>query len=83
VQGLVDPDRIYVFGWSNGAYMSELYGMWRSDWIAAIGQYAGANPWSRTPCPVPIPEGRKVPLVLLRNLCDALIPLCHQQRMDR
>jgi len=73
-QELVDPDRIYVFGWSNGAYMSELYGMWRSDRIAAIGQYAGANPWSRTPCPVPIPEGRKVPLVLLRNLCDALVP---------
>ena len=70
----IDPKRIYVFGWSNGAYMSALYGVWRSHRIAAIGQYAGADPWSRTPCPVPIPSGRQVPLVLLRNLCDALVP---------
>jgi poly(3-hydroxybutyrate) depolymerase len=72
--GRIDPRRIYVFGWSNGAYMSALYGVWRSDRIAAIGQYAGANPWSRTPCPVTLEADRKVPVVLLRNLCDALVP---------
>jgi predicted esterase len=72
--GLVDPDRIYVFGWSNGAYMTALYGIWRSDRIAAMAQYAGADPWSRTPCPVTQPASREVPLFLLRNLCDALVP---------
>ena len=72
--GKIDPKRIYVFGWSNGAYMARLYGNWRGDRIAAIGQYTGANPWSRTPCPVPVQATRKVPLILLRNLCDALVP---------
>jgi poly(3-hydroxybutyrate) depolymerase len=71
--GKVDPHRIYVFGWSNGAYMAELYGIWRSDRIAAIGQYAGADPWSRDPCPVSFEYARKVPLFLMRNLCDALV----------
>jgi predicted esterase len=72
--GRVDTKRIYVFGWSNGAYMAALYGVWRSDRIAAIGQYAGADPWSRLPCPVPMEYHRPVPLVLLRNLCDDLVP---------
>jgi predicted esterase len=72
--GKIDPARIYAFGWSNGAYMAMLYGNWRGDRIAAIGQYAGADPWSRTPCPVAVQATRKVPLVLLRNLCDHLVP---------
>ena len=72
--GKVDPKRIYIFGWSNGAYMAALYGMWRSDRIAAIGQYAGADPWSRTPCPVQMTSERQVPIVTMRNLCDALVP---------
>jgi len=72
--GKVDPRQIYVFGWSNGAYMSALYGIWRSDRIAAIGQYAGGNPWSRPPCPVNFTYTRKVPLFLMRNLCDAAVP---------
>jgi predicted esterase len=72
--GKVDTDRIYVFGWSNGAYMAALYGVWRGARIAAMGQYAGADPWSRTPCPIPFTYTRKVPLFLLRNLCDQLVP---------
>jgi poly(3-hydroxybutyrate) depolymerase len=70
----VDPARIYVFGWSNGAYMAVLYGVWRSDRIAGIAQYAGADSWKREPCPVPLEYNRQVPLVLLRNLCDTLVP---------
>jgi hypothetical protein len=57
--GLVDPRRIYVFGWSNGA---------------SIGQYAGASPSPRPPCPVPMPPGPQVPIILIRNLCDAVVP---------
>lgn len=70
--GLVDEKQIYVFGWSNGADMAVLYGAWRSNRVAAVGQYAGTDPWQRTPCPVAMPSGRQVPLVLLRNMCDAL-----------
>jgi predicted esterase len=72
--GKVDTSRIYVFGWSNGAYMTVLYSTWRSSRIAAMGQYAGANPWSRNPCPIPMSYTRQVPLFLMRNLCDALVP---------
>ncbi len=72
--GKVDTSRIYVFGWSNGAYMTVLYSTWRSSRIAAMGQYAGANPWARSPCPIPISYTRQVPLFLMRNLCDALVP---------
>ena len=70
--GLVDAKQIYVFGWSNGADMAVLYGAWRADRVAAVGQYAGTDPWQRTPCPVEMPSGRQVPLTLLRNMCDAL-----------
>ena len=70
--GLVDEKQIYVFGWSNGADMAVLYGAWRADRIAAVGQYAGTDPWQRPPCPVEMPSGREVPLTLLRNMCDAL-----------
>ncbi len=72
--GMVDPKRVYVFAWSNGAYMSVLYGMWRSNTIAAIAQYAGADPWSRPACPIPFQSTRQGPLVLHRNLCDAAVP---------
>ncbi|MFC5742622.1 hypothetical protein [Dyella tabacisoli] len=70
--GLVDAKQIYVFGWSNGADMAVLYGAWRADRVAAVGQYAGTDPWQRAPCPVDMPSGRQVPLTLLRNMCDAL-----------
>ena len=72
--GLVDTRRIYVFGWSNGAFTAALYGVWRSGRIAAIGQYAGANPWARPPCPIAMPNGPQVPLILIRNLCDRVVP---------
>lgn len=71
-KGIVDEKQIYVFGWSNGADMAVLYGAWRAERIAAVAQYAGTDPWSRTPCPVEMPAGRPVPLTLLRNMCDAL-----------
>lgn len=75
--GKVDTNRIYVYGWSNGAFMTVLYSTWRSDRIAAMGQYAGANPWDRTPCPISISYTKQVPLFLLRNLCDKLVP-CYE-----
>jgi poly(3-hydroxybutyrate) depolymerase len=70
--GLIDTDRIYVYGWSNGAYMAALYGVWRHERIAAIGQYAGANSWTQAPCPGTLPD-QEVPLFLMRNLCDAAV----------
>ncbi len=71
--GKVDSSRVYIFGWSNGAYMTVLYGGWRGARFAAMGQYAGGDPWSRTPCPTAPSYTRQVPLILLRNLCDYFV----------
>ena len=49
--------------------MTALYGTWRSDRIAAVAQYAGADPWSARSCPVTFSYTRKVPLFLMRNYC--------------
>ena len=68
--GKVDTSRIYAYGWSNGAFMTVLYSTWRSSRIA---QYAGANPWTRTPCAIDMSYDRQVPLFLMRNLCDYLV----------
>jgi predicted esterase len=41
--GKVDPNRIFLTGWSNGASMAVLYGLSRPN-IAAIAPYSGPNP---------------------------------------
>lgn len=42
--GKVDPDRIYLTGWSNGAAMAFLYALNRPN-IAAIAVYSALNPF--------------------------------------
>ena len=44
VSGKVDPDRIYVLGWSNGAALALEYGQNRAN-IAAVGMYSGPDPY--------------------------------------
>jgi predicted esterase len=50
--GKVDPRRIYLTGWSNGAAMAYLYGLSRPK-IAAIAVYSAPNPFGAfgDPCP--------------------------------
>ena len=50
--GKVDPQRIYVTGWSNGAAMAYLYGLHRSN-IAAVGVFSSPDPFRafNDPCP--------------------------------
>lgn len=49
---IVDTNRIYVSGWSNGAAMGYLYGLSRPG-IAAVGVYSAPNPFRALsdPCP--------------------------------
>jgi dienelactone hydrolase len=49
--GKVDPNRIFVTGWSNGAAMAFLYGLSRPN-IAAIAPYSAPNPFGafNDPC---------------------------------
>lgn len=50
--GKVDPERIYVMGWSNGAAMAYLYGLNRRT-IAAAAIYSAPDPFGALddPCP--------------------------------
>ncbi len=50
--GQVDPERIYVMGWSNGAAMAYLYGLNR-PYIAAAVLYSAPDPFGALgdPCP--------------------------------
>jgi poly(3-hydroxybutyrate) depolymerase len=81
--GKVDPRRIYVTGWSNGAAMGFLYALNRSR-IAAAAVYTGPDPFEafNDPCPQ-TPVGRKarsdaeirvsnrrVPTYHVHNACD-------------
>jgi predicted esterase len=50
--GIVDTNRVYISGWSNGAAMAYAYGLERPS-IAAIGVYSAPNPYHafNDPCP--------------------------------
>jgi dienelactone hydrolase len=84
-QGIVDPTRIYVMGWSNGAAFAQLYAIARyqtntpgGNQVAAAAVYAFGDPfanidWNQTPsCELnPYPTSA-VPLYLVNRTCDAL-----------
>lgn len=81
--GVVDRNRVYISGWSNGAAMAYAYGLERPP-IAAIGVYSAPNPYHafNDPCPqTPVleePEGITqlqvtslfAPTYHLHNNCD-------------
>jgi poly(3-hydroxybutyrate) depolymerase len=84
-QGGVDPQQIYVMGWSNGALFAQMYAIARFDTatpggnhVAAGAGYAFGNPFdnfsnAQTPScelnPYPV---SMVPLYLINRTCDAL-----------
>ncbi len=50
--GTVDEQRIFLIGWSNGAFFAQLYGLWRHETptpdghrVAAVAVFDGANPY--------------------------------------
>ncbi|HTN42212.1 MAG TPA: hypothetical protein VMN77_00275 [Nitrospiria bacterium] len=84
-QGIVDPARIYVMGWSNGATFAQFYAMARfqtktpgQNNVAAAAVYAFANPfanisWTQTPsCELNTYPTSAVPLYLANRTFDAL-----------
>ncbi len=94
--GKVDPDRVYVIGWSNGAAMAYLYGLNRPG-IAAAVLYSAPDPFGalNDPCPQTPTAGRAVndrqirvfnpalPTMHVHNSCD-IAGLCpNAERMAR
>ncbi len=81
--GKIDPDRIYISGWSNGAAMAYLYALNRPN-IAAAAVYSAPNPFDafNDPCPqtpVSTPPANNsqiqifnpsVPTMHIHNDCD-------------
>ena len=81
--GIVDVERIYVTGWSNGAAMGFLYGLHRPS-VAAVAVYSAPDPFRtfNDPCPqVPVAgtpasnaeiqvPNRGVPTFHVHNDCD-------------
>lgn len=83
-EGNVDPTRIYISGWSNGAVFSQLYGIARHDTptpggnhVAAVVAYAGGDPFIQTDssdnCGIAYLQST-FPSYNIHRSCDSLSP---------
>jgi poly(3-hydroxybutyrate) depolymerase len=92
--GAVDPKRIYVMGWSNGAFFAHLYGIARSvtptpggHRVAAVVGFAGGDPFAgmedtESPsCALDPYPSSDVPILDVHRTCDALVACDEAQRM--
>ncbi|MGH8460589.1 MAG: hypothetical protein ACRESS_03170 [Stenotrophobium sp.] len=74
--GIVDPKRIYLSGWSNGAAMAQLYAL-NTPGIAAASVYSSPDPFSDVADPgAQTPFATALtPLMDIHNQCD-IIGIC-------
>ncbi|MGH8504528.1 MAG: hypothetical protein ACRETM_01020 [Stenotrophobium sp.] len=74
--GIVDPKRIYMSGWSNGAAMAQLYAL-NTPGIAAAAVYSSPDPFSDVADPgAQTPFATALtPLMDIHNQCD-IIGIC-------
>ena len=83
----VDPSRIYVMGWSNGAYFAEMYATGRQTqptagghYVAGAAVYAGSDPYNNTvstqspSCALSQYPRTSAPIYLIHRSCDSLVP---------
>ena len=66
----IDPQRIYVNGFSNGGGMSYLAGCQLSDRVAAVGGVAGAYLFPIQSCNT----SRPVPMIAFHGTADPIVP---------
>ncbi|HLE12990.1 MAG: hypothetical protein A2504_17755 [Bdellovibrionales bacterium RIFOXYD12_FULL_39_22] len=92
-EGVVDPNRIYLTGWSNGARFATFYGISRhqtatagGNKVAAVAVYSGGDPYENIATEQspsckqnPYPQTQLPFLVITRN-CDAIT--CNQEHFD-
>lgn len=91
--GRVDPRRIYLMGWSNGAFFSQMYGIARhrrptpgGNHVAAVAVFSGADPFAairKDQAPAcqldPYPHS-DLPILIVSRACDLVA--CDQAQVD-
>ncbi len=73
----VDPDRLYLAGYSNGGMMAHLFAAARADSVAALAVVAGpvgSATGGEDPVIAPPEPGRPVPALVLHGTADVNIP---------
>lgn len=70
----IDAKRVYLMDWSNGGYMAHFLALsWPNEFTAAVS-FASADPFARSPCPVPYPAvSRKPPIAVVHAECDPVL----------
>jgi len=79
-RGHIDSHRIYLTGWSSGAFFAALYGFLRPG-VAAAAVYGGAQMWDEngyvevpSGCPGPLAVACRTPFLGVYRSCDAIVP---------
>jgi predicted esterase len=83
--GVVDPRRIYVMGWSNGARFAAMYGIGRyttpttaGNRVAAVANYSGGDPFENTnafqepSCKLAHYPRASIPFMIISRVCDII-----------
>ena len=92
-EGVVDPDRIYLTGWSNGARFAAFYGIGRRGTatagghrVAAVAVYSGGDPYQNIranhapSCEQDPYPTAALPFMLVSRTCDAIA--CDQAQLN-
>lgn len=75
-RGIVDPNRKYLSGWSNGAAMAMIYGL-NTPGMAAAAVFSSPDPFSdvQDPCAQTPFGNNPLPIMTIHNDCD-IIGIC-------
>ncbi|MBM4378511.1 MAG: hypothetical protein FJ086_04310 [Deltaproteobacteria bacterium] len=82
--GMVDPARIYLAGWSNGAFFAQAYALFRrrtptpgGNRVAAVVAFDGADPFQAptaelSGCALASPPVAPLPVMLIHRACSVV-----------
>jgi hypothetical protein len=88
-EGVVDRDRIYMMGWSNGARFTSLYSITRHElptpdgnYVAAVANYSGGDPYAsfdytKPECSLSNLPRSSIPYFMISRQCDLVA--CNDQ----
>lgn len=69
--GTFDAKRVYLMGWSNGAFLAHLMALELPGQFAAVATFAAGDPFARGPCVTALPGvSRRIPIQVTQAECD-------------